>query len=712
MIGAGANPASLGARRLAQLAGFGFAGRLTAVNPDGADSGGVPGAVSVASIPEPVDLAVVAVPHTAVAAAIADCAEAGIPVAQVLSAGPHDPAALKRFERDLVAAGRGITRIVGPNCVGTHSSAARTTFVARPDARVGSVAFVSQSGGLSVDFLNQARDRGVGVSRVVSIGNSADLGFPDFLDFLASDDATAVICLYLEGIDDGPALLSSLRRTTAEKPVIVLKGGRTEEGSRTASSHTGSVTSSWEIFAAAVHQAGAVTVASFDELLAAATALQSGIPPIESDTVAVVGNGGGMSVLITDTLAENGMRLADLDVATLRRFDEVLDLAGATLGNPTDMPAGALAKMPEDDLRTVISALRDDPGIGSLIVHWNLLPFLGYPDPDALVRKLAHGLASAVGSMPVVVGLRSTFDPDVVRLRGRFVETCLELGIPVFRDGIEAAWALAIARRVLLLRRRAAGRGADLEHAPSEQRIVSAEATLSQAEAMALFESSGIPVAPAVECARQGELDDACRRLRPPWVMKLEVPGLLHKSDIGGVALDVRTVERAREVFDDLVALGRRHGAERPSVFVQEMVVGDGTELFVGVTRDDQFGHVLAVGVGGVLVEAFQSVATRVLPASRDDFRAMLGEFRGAALFEGYRGSTPWDVEKLADLLERVSALVQRHPEIRELDINPILRTADTGTILAVDAVVVVDDADSTDGSVGSHPTQREGARA
>lgn len=685
IAGAGAQPESMGSRYLQMLEAYGYAGNLYAVNRAGAACGSARGYRRVSEIPGFVDLCLVAVPAEGVGAILADCAERGVRIAQVFSSGFDDHGGVS--PRSLLEAARGITRIVGPNCLGTHCPRGRITFVRDADPLAGSVALISQSGGLSADILHQADVLQLRLSKLVSIGDSIDLGAAEILAYLGDDPDVAAIGLYVEGAGS-PHFFSVLAEVAQRKAVVILKGGRTAAGARSAASHTGMLAGDHAIWRAAMAQFGVIEALDVDDLLGALTALQRGVPLPRGPRTALIGNGGGMTVLATDTLSEEGLTTASLSAATLERIAALELPAGSSIGSALDFPAGALNKIEPSVLRDVFSAIVADRGVDAVVAHFNLIPFLNYASADALADALGTVLSTVErNGKPLYAALRSSPHPGVERLRAHIGALCATAGVPVFRDATVAARAAANAWRRSRFLADEEQRRPDAANAPLADETVrrcralfrrvraDARTMLTQPEAFEVLAALGIPHSPvalAHTADEAAELADACGW---PVALKIESADVVHKSDRGGVRLGVASRDEARRAFTAIVQAARANDpdARVDGAIVQRMAPPATLEAIVGITRDPLLGPVVLVGTGGVLVELFEDVALRIAPLTAHDARCMWQGLRSRPLFEGYRGGGAVDTAAFEALIVKVALAAAAFGEIAELDLNPIL---------------------------------------
>ena len=448
VIGASATGGGVPSHFLRNLRATGFPGRVYAVHPSAETVEGWPAFPTIADLPEPVDYAYVAV----AAARTPDLLRAAagrIRFAQVISSGFSETGEAA-LEADLVAACReGGMRLIGPNCLGLHSPAGRVSFMDRVQMQPGGVGVLSQSGGLGADILRRGQMRGLRFSALVTLGNCADLGPADLLPHLLDDPTTRVIGLYLEDVRDGRRFFETLRAARARKPVVILKGGRTEAGQRASASHTGALAQDDRLWQALCRQTGAVMVDTLDRFLNALVAFQClaplGAGRVTRDVV-LFGNGGGTSVLATDAFSRAGFAISALEGETAARLDALRLPPGSSLGNPIDTPAGALRQRSGELGGLILAAVADAPGIDAIVMHLNMPVILSYSDPEILPNLIKGALDLQTGGrarLHFVLVLRSDGELDIEAERHRYRAAALALGVPVFDELVDAAAALA-----------------------------------------------------------------------------------------------------------------------------------------------------------------------------------------------------------------------------------------------------------------------------
>jgi len=675
VIGASRDPSKVGGSVLANLRSAGFAGRIVPVNARAVTVQGLPAFASLHAVDGPVDLAVITLPAPAVLSALKDCVAKGVGGAVVISAGFRESgddgrkreAELRGWLRDQPI------RVLGPNCLGWIRPSRRlnVTFApGMPDA--GGIAFVSHSGALAVAILDWARERRMGFSLFASLGNQADLTEADVLEAVTADAETRVIAAYIEGVADGRRFFDALSRAAAAKPVVVLKTGRSTEGARAVSSHTGALAGSDQAFDAAVKQAGALRAGTVEDLFDLARGLVSQPLP-RGRRLLVVTNGGGLGIVATDAAREAGLVVDPLDAAARERLAAVLPPT-ASLANPVDLVGDADAARYSHALHAIGGASAD----------------------AALVVLTAQAATDAAGVARAVIGATRGWSIPVV---GAFVggarvapgaRAFEEAGIPCYPFPEPAVRTLAGMAKL------AERRGSRAEPARFPVRVeevraavaklrASGRSTLGMAELEPVLEGYGIPCAAARPAATPGEAASIAAGLGFPVALKLRSPDITHKTEVGGVRLGLGS---AGEVAEAATAMLARVHAARPEarlegVLVQRMAP-PGKELLLGMIRDPQFGPLVVVGFGGIYVEVLKDTAARLCPLAASEARAMLGELRMAPLLKGVRGEPPVDTDALAETICRFAQLAADSADIAELEVNPLV--AGPGGVMAVDA--------------------------
>lgn len=703
VVGASSNPKSLGSRTLKLIKEYGYSGSLYAVNPRGQSSCGVNGYRKVVEIQDPIDLCLIVVPATAVEGVIEDSVLKQIPVAQILTGGFGESGATGlNYEHQILQKAGGITRLVGPNCIGVHSTVGRLTFVSSADNTPGKVAVASQSGGLSVDMVLQAKTRGLALGKLVSMGNCLDLDPVDFLNFFSDDPDTEVIGLYLEGIKRGKEFLNTLRKASNQKPVVILKGGRTSLGAKSVASHTNSLAGEYIIWRAAISQAGAILVDNIDELLSTLTALQSFVPLPQGEGIALVGNGGGATVLATDLLEERGLTLATPTQNTKTAISGIDMPPGSTVGNPTDTPVNALNKSGGEALGEVVKCLLKDSTVYGVVFHINLVPFINYDNR----LEIVEGILFAISTMyehkkPIYLGIRSVCNPLIEELRIKILEAARRTCLPCFQSANEAVSALALVRKwtqrptynfdveatTLPLK--------SLEEIRKLSKLIRKEGyrSIPQDLAFYLLNLFGIPHPPFGLAKSASEAAKIANEIGFPVALKIDSPDIIHKSDVGGVRTSLRSEADVTMAFDEIMSsvAKKQEAARIRGILVQAMSSEPLQELICGLKKDAVFGHVLLLGIGGVTVEIKKGFTVRVLPIAKGESQLMWQEVPGFSLLNGYRGRERADTNALEDLLQRVAVMAEFFPEISEMDLNPVMIMKEGHGLYVVDCRIIFD---------------------
>ncbi|MGZ7080015.1 MAG: bifunctional acetate--CoA ligase family protein/GNAT family N-acetyltransferase, partial [Thermoanaerobaculia bacterium] len=660
VVGASRRPGHLGGEVLRHLRMTGFQGSLYAVNPSAKQIGSVPSYPTVRDIPEPVELAVIAVPAADVEKVIDDCIDKGVLAAVVISAGFGETGVEGRTaEHRLVEKVRASgMRMVGPNCMGVLNTDPdvhmHATFASLfPPA--GNVAMSSQSGALGLAILDYAKSLHIGFSTFISVGNKADVSGNDLIQYWAEDPKTNVILLYLESFGNPKKFAQIARRVGKEKPIVVVKAGRSQSGARAASSHTGAMATDDAVVDDLLRQAGVIRTDTLEELFDVATLLSNQpLPP--GPRVAIVTNAGGPGILAADACEANGLKLAPLSETTTNRLRSFLP-AAASVANPVDMIASATP----DQYAKTLEAVLSDPNVDAVIaIYIPVIP----TDAPAIAATIRESATKACGRTVVatfmsVQGVPASLAP-----------------VPAFSFPERAATALARAAKYAEWRSRPLGNVVEIPDIDEpalrgivDARIAKGGGWLEPIEVRDLFRAAHIS-APELQLANDREdAVDAAICMEFPVALKAFGPALLHKSDIGGVKLGLDNVDAVRSTYDDMK---QRIGDAMTGVVVQKMAPR-GVEVMVGATADPMFGHIVAYGAGGTLVELLADVAFRILPLTDVDIDDMISQSRVSKLLAGVRGSLPADVPALKDIISRVAALLGVCPEIRELDINPVM---------------------------------------
>jgi acetyltransferase len=683
VIGASERQGSVGRTILWNLISNPFGGTVYPINPNRKNVLGIRAWPSLEELPEPVELAVIVTPADTVPGVMRECAKAGVKGVIIISAGFKEvgPEGVKREQEVLQIAREARIRIIGPNCLGVmRPTTGLNATIAREMARPGNVAFVSQSGALLTAILDWSKREAVGFSAFVSIGSMLDVGWGDIIDYLGNDPRTRSILLYMESIGDARAFLSAAREVALHKPIIVIKAGRTAQAAAAAASHTGSLTGSDEVLSAAFRRTGVLRVDSIADLFHMAEVLARQPRP-EGRRLTILTNAGGPGVLATDALVAGGGELAKLSEKTVAELHGFLPPAWSH-GNPVDILGDA---DPERYAKALEVAGADENSDGLLVILTPQDMTEPTQTADRLKPYAKMGkpvIASWMGGSDVAAGERILNDAGIPTFG--YPDTAAR----IFNYMWRYSYNLAGLYETPSLTEEPARR--EEAEALIREARASGRLLLTEEESKRLLAAYGIPV---VETRLATSVDEAVREaesLGYPVVLKLHSRRITHKSDVGGVKLNLDTAEKVHEAFEDirrkLESLGQAEAFD--GVTVQPMVKLDGYELILGSSLDAQFGPVLLFGAGGVLVEVFKDRALALPPLNTTLARRMMEQTRIHEALRGVRGRKPVDLGALEKLLVRFSQLVVEQRFIKELDINPLLASAER--LVALDARVVL----------------------
>jgi acetyltransferase len=682
LIGASADLTRIGGQPLKALKNAGFKGRIFPVNPKYPEMHGYKCYADAASIGEPCDLAIVAVPAPHVAQAIRDCGKAKIPFAVVLTAGFREAGAEgRKLEAELkrVVQETGV-RIVGPNCQGMLSIQSRVwaafgSVADETDFRPGPVSCAFQSGGFGYAIVNLAEAQGLGFRICVSSGNETDIDMPQLLSSFLDDEGTSVIFAYLEGTPDARRLLDVGRKSLQTgKPVMIWKAATTDAGVKAAASHTANMTGSYDLYRAALRQAGLIEVDDVEPIVDVAKLFAQGRLP-KGNSVGVLSISGGSGIVYADAAVRGGLTLPPFSDETLAALRKIVPSFGSP-ENPADVTAGFF-----NDMSLFINALEivlADPCLDQLSI---------------LLASISGASAARAGEAIAAVANR-TDKPIHVAWSGRqakspeAVKAMTDAGVPFITTPVRLARAAATLARFAADQRRLLPRKTPEVHTPKALDLPSGAVTLNEAESKGVLRAFGIPVAKEVVVPAGADADAATRGLNAPFAVKIVSRDIAHKTEAGGVMLKVARANLAGAVRTVTAnATKAVPGAKIDGVLVSEMA--QGVETLIGIINDESFGPVVALGMGGVLTEVLKDVTYRVAPFGIETAREMIADLRGAKLFDGYRGAPAADKEALARALvaasEMAAALGRR---LKEADINPVF-VGPSGAV-AADALVVL----------------------
>lgn len=689
LIGVSPNPKSVGGKVLSNLVGGGFRGVVYPVNPTSEAVLGIQCYPDVKSLPKTPDLAVICTPAEQVPGTVKQCGEAGILGIIILSAGFREIGEQgKKLEEQIMAEAKRFDgmRIIGPNCLGiiVPGSNLNISF-AQGMPNKGHVAFISQSGALCTSVLDWALEEKVGFSYFVSIGNTLDVDFGDLIDFLGEDEETKSIILYIESIEQARKFMTAARAFARTKPIVAYKAGRFPESAEVAASHTGAMAAEDAVYDAAFQRAGIARVFDFGDIFDVAELIGRHKIP-KGPHLAIVTNAGGPGVMATDALiAENGV-LAKLSDQTISKLNEILPPFWSH-GNPVDVLGDAPSKRFAKATKTVI----DDEGVDAVLT---IITPQAMTNPTATAQRIGE-LADTSDKPILAAWLGGQSMRDGIRILN-------EIGIPTYSTPEQAVRAfmtlVAYARNLESLYETPKDIpvqfSLDRDKLRSRFNVMVSDKgkILSENISKELLEAYGIPVTRPYIARDLNQAVEFADKVVYPVVLKIDSPDITHKTDVGGVILNVQNSEDVRSGFDRIIENAKRKmpDARIDGVTVQSMVkIENSIEMILGIKKDNVFGTVIMVGMGGVTAELFGDRALGFPPLNERLARMMLESLKVYPLLSGYRGHPPVNLNRLIEIMIRLSYLAADYPEIQELDINPLLVSPEQ--IVALDARVVID---------------------
>lgn len=685
IIGASSNPAKLSYGVVQNLKEHGYRGEIYPVNPKGGEILGLRVYTTILDVPDPLDLAVIMVPAPIVPLVLKECGERGLHAVIVITGGFREAGPKgKQLEEQLQSTIETYDmRLIGPNCVGVMDAhlPLDTTFITDMPSP-GAIAFVSHSGAICGGTTDWARQVGVGYSRIASLGNQLDVDVTDGLTMMRDDPHTRVINIYAEGLPKGRRFVRAAREIFRSKPIVMLKAGVTSAGTQAVASHTGALAGSEEAYRAACHRAGALVVDSLQEQNDVAMALATQPLPY-GNRVAILTNAGGPAALAADELARRGLKLAEITNETQEALRDVVP-PGAQLGNPVDMLGG-----PDADMYSAAGRiLLEDDGVDMLMaifVPQAITPVIAVAQHVVQTANTAH--------KPVIcclVGGESI--PESMRLLNTS-------GVPCYQDPNRAGRALGGLHQYAQLRSRpdlTPERIDDVDVGKVREILNQAwqkegAGFLDAHTASRVVEAYGIEVPPSDLASTVSEAVRIAEKIGYPVAMKLIAKDVIHKADVGGIALNVGSSDAVRASFEKMIDdKSEVSPSEQQRVMLQRMAP-EGQEVILGAQRDPQFGPLLMFGMGGRYVEVLHDVAFRLAPLNQNDAVTMIEETAAGRIMQGIRGAAPGDTAKVADTLCRVGQLVADFPCISELDINPLIVGERGEGAWAVDVRIAID---------------------
>ena len=700
VVGASTTPGKVGHDIFVNILKGGYTGTLYPVNPNARAVASVRAYPSISEIPDPVDLAMIILPPRPALAAVEEAVEKGIKGIVIVSAGFREVGreGLEIENRIVSVCREAGIRVVGPNCLGVINPLAAVRLNASFSARMpesGNVSFMSQSGALCTAVLDFAADKEFGFSKFISIGNKADVDELDLMRYFHQDPDTEVILIYMEELRRGPEFIEVVKEITSgdfrPTPVLAIKSGRTSAGAEAAASHTGALAGTEAVYDAIFKQSGIIRVDSIDELFDYASAFayknESALGKLRrkvpyGNRLAIVTNAGGPGIVATDMTISSGMQLARFQPDTIETLASHLPKT-ANLHNPVDVIGDA----PQDRYENALAAVIKDEGVdGALVIltPQSMTNVLGTAEAIVRISRRSHKpiLCCFMGIIDVSAG----------------VQYLQENGIPVYRFPEQAAKAFAAINRYSQWMNRqhlAPFKLTNDKEKAAEiiQRFLSAGKThLGEREGNEILKCYGFQVLPTLLAETADEAASLAEEIGFPVVMKIVSPQILHKSDAGGVVVGLGNKAEVRATFEKIVQRAKAFSpdAQIEGVLIQKMAPA-GEEVILGMNRYPVFGPLLMCGVGGIFVEVFQDVVFRLAPIGRNEARRMIRSIKGYKLFQGFRGRPKADLETLEKRMVCLSEMAVNHPEIKEMDINPLLLHAEGNGATVADCRMILE---------------------
>jgi acetyltransferase len=684
VIGASSTPNKIGYTIVRNIIQSGYTGKVYPINPKGGEVLGLPIYQSMADIDDEIDLVTISIPSPFVFEAVKNCAGKGVKYLSVITSGFSEVGNTEEENQIVAFARQHGMGVLGPNIFGIYSAAAAmdATFGAG-NIMPGNVAIITQSGALGIAMIGKTATENIGLSAIVSVGNKADVDEAELLDYLAYDDNTKVIMIYIEGVKNGQKFIKALKMATQKKPIVVIKSGRSKRGAVAAASHTGSLAGADDIFDAIMRQCGVLRAESLDDAFNWAKFLADSPLPKGENTV-IVTNGGGVGVMATDACEKYHVNLYDDQHALKEIFSPVTPDYGSTK-NPVDITGGAVAP----DYDKALGAGAENSNIDAVMALYCETAVFNAQSLTAMIKTNYAKYQQA--NKPMLFSI----------LGGEVIETSISTlrkeRVPVFADVYEAVACLGAAYRYKHYLRDYSPEVETVEmdvaaiDAIADGALADGRSFLLADEAQKLMWIAGLPM-PQSCIARN--IDEAVRfaeEIGYPLVMKVVSRDILHKSDAGGVALDLLDKE---EVIDAYQAIMQNSRAYNPNAVIQGIEVSEmvqkGTEVILGARKDGAFGPIVMFGLGGIYVEVMKDVAFRAAPLNRREILDMVKEIRSYPLLLGVRGEARKDIPGIVDTLVKLATLIQQSERITDIEINPLMVYEQGQGTKAVDVRVLV----------------------
>ncbi|MFQ6124791.1 MAG: acetate--CoA ligase family protein [Candidatus Heimdallarchaeota archaeon] len=688
VIGASHNPNKIGYRIVANILNGEYPGQVYPINPKGGEILGLRVYQSIEEITEEIDVAVIAIPAKIVFEAVKKCAKNGVKFAVIITSGFSEIGNTEEENKLVAYAREHNMRILGPNIFGIYSNKASLNATFGPsDIPPGNIAIISQSGALGIALIGKTKAANMGLSAIISVGNKSDLAEEELLEYLVSDERTKAIMMYIEGIKDGETLDTTLQMATKKKPIVVVKSGRSKRGAIAAASHTGSLAGADEIFSDIMTQCGVLRAESIQEALNWCQVLSTSPLPA-GDNCVIITNGGGIGVLATDACEKYGVPLYN-DIETMQNiFTEVVPDFGS-VKNPIDITGQATF---QDYGRTLKAALSSEAIHSIICLGCEVAGF----DPELFSTTIETLFSAHKLDKPMVFSFVGgpKIEESIYCLKAR--------GIPIFINVYEAVstfGALYAHHRNL---REYAETGARTSIIEQEIESGTINDILNQVkqknrqfllayEAKELMQAAKIPMPVSSIAQNLDEVVKAARKIGYPVVMKVVSKDIIHKSDVGGVALDLENTDEVIDAYQAIIQNCRSH---MPNAIIEGVEVAEmvqvGIETIIGARRDQTFGPIVAFGLGGIYVEVMKDVSFRALPIDRKEAIAMVKQIKSYPLLLGVRGEPQKDIGSVVDTILKLGAILERCESISDIEINPLMVYAQGKGVKAVDVRILL----------------------
>jgi acetyltransferase len=681
IIGASKNETKRGYQTIRTLLDEKYEGKIYPVNPKEKSILGLKCYKKVSDIKKRVDVALVATPARSLPGVLEDCGKNGVRGAVVLGGGFGETGPDgRKLEREMVAVARKHKiRLIGPNTSGMLNLHDKLNLVGLKDAPKGDIALLTQSGNMALTLITEAKIKSLkGFSYYVGVGNEADIKFHEYLEFFRQDPGTKAVLMYVEGLHDGRKFVQQAQKTALEKPIILLKSGRSSTGKKSAGSHTGALAGISEVAKGAFQRAGIVVIENSDELFPAAEALSS-LPPIKNNKVAILADGGGHATIAADLLTDLGMEIPELSEKTQTNLRKILP-AAASVPNPVDVAGGTDAD--PSVFADCVEIMLKDSNVGGLLI---VGLFGGYGIRFAkrlslMEEDAAHRMGKMVTKRNKPIVLHSLYSSE----KPHALELLRYYNIPVYDSlDISVKCISVLAEYGNHLSSYKPKHTFDLNWGararPEGKKIIAAARkdgrnVLLEHEAKALFANHGAPVSEDRLVQTADEAVELAQAIGKGVVLKIVSPDILHKSDAGGVRIKLKTEKEIRKAFKEISKNAHQYNPEADirGLLVSPMA-DEGVEIIIGTKYDDQFGPVIMYGLGGIMVEIIKDVSFRVLPITRSAAKKMIEQTKSFPILNGARGNPKLDQKAIRKLLMLCSEIVEAYPDIEEMDLNPVI---------------------------------------